>query len=123
MNYNRRMEQVLNGLVEGLSLAAITQQSGAPRLKTVRDWLASDAEFRERYDAARSVWADRVLTEIQTIADEVPAGCSERDLRRAKMRIDARREALARFEGAGFRTEAEAAEFEAPLPPIDLEIV
>lgn len=123
MSYNRRQANVLKRAQEGLSLAAIAAEEGQTDLKTMRDWLAEDPTFVERLKAAREVWSDRVRGEILEIADSLAAGCTEREYRVARLRIDARREALCRLGGKAFPEEDEGLSAEAPLPPIDLELV
>lgn len=77
-------------LVEGkdggpMSLSAISRKKGFPSLSVIFKWLHDSKEFEDNYSRAREMQADANADQIQHIAD------TEKDLDRARIRIDARK--------------------------------
>ena len=100
----KKMDDICNRLAEGESLVDICKSDGMPRQSTVFRWLASDAEFREKYARAREVQADTIFDEILSIADDARNDWMEKNgeesvgwamngehVQRSRLRIDARK--------------------------------
>lgn len=83
-------DEICRLLVEGkrggpMSLSAICRKKGMPSITTVFRWLRDDSTFSTNYVRAREEQAHANADQIQDISD------TEKDLDRAKVRIDARK--------------------------------
>lgn len=100
-------EEICKRLMAGESMSAVCRDETMPPRWQVYEWLAAKPEFADRYARASEIRADRVFDEIFEIADD-----NQHDIRvnedgvellnsdhvqRAKLRIDARKWALAKM--------------------------
>jgi len=60
----RRERIILARLMGGESLTAICRERGFPAYRTVRRWIANDAEFRARYARARTLQAHALVDDM-----------------------------------------------------------
>lgn len=97
---------IMDRLAGGESLRAICRDAALPDRSTVLRWIASDAELQRVYALAVEVRAEELFDEILEIADDASADWTVKDgkpvhdaenVRRAALRIDARRWTLARM--------------------------
>jgi len=98
-------DEICLRMLDGESLKAICQDEKMPNRRTVFRWLASDDEFRQRYEIARQMLADLLFDEIKDIADDArndfmeklaDDGSIERvpdheNVQRSKLRVDTRK--------------------------------
>lgn len=97
-------------VMEGMSLRAICRMDGMPTNPTVYRWIAERPDFAGQYARATDVRAELVFDEIFDIADDAHNDWMERHgddddgwvangehIQRSKLRIDARKWALARM--------------------------
>ena len=80
------IDTVINGLIEGKSLAAVCKALDVPR-RTVRRWLVDDEELAAQYARAKVAQADAHADQIIDLAQRVIAG--EVDPNAARVAIDA----------------------------------
>ena len=104
-------DTISNRLINGESLRAICADPAMPARATVFRWLASNQEFRRSYALTRECWEEDILDEILEIADDssgdyvekvLPGGQvvmvpNPENIRHARLRIKARKWALARM--------------------------
>jgi hypothetical protein len=104
-------ETICNRIVGGESLRAICADPVMPARATVFRWLTGNEEFRRSYALARESRAEELLDEILEIADDSSGDYVERvlpdgkvvmvpnpeNIRHARLRIKARKWALARM--------------------------
>lgn len=64
------IESILDQHGDGVPLMQICRQEGMPSLRTVYDWLDSDADLAARFARARRAAMDNVAQETLDIADE-----------------------------------------------------
>lgn len=94
-------EKILARLMSGEHLTAICRSKEMPELKSIYQWLQTDAVFAERYSFAREVAAQIMCDEIVEIADNCNedwtecAKLNKASVERAKIMIDARKWTLA----------------------------
>jgi hypothetical protein len=95
---------ICDRLAEGECLRSICASEGMPNKATVFRWLGRHQEFRDQYAWAREAQADDLLEEIMEIADDdsgdyvekilscgkVVMVLNEENIRRARLRINAR---------------------------------
>lgn len=112
----RAKEKIIAGIVSGKSLIRILDGDSLlelPSEKTIFNWLNSkspyfDAEFLQNYARAQTVRADREFEDILAIADDQEGDVYYDDdgnaitnhnvIRRAALRVDARKWRLARMQ-------------------------
>ncbi len=63
-------ETICNRLIQGESLVEITNDPAMPGYTTILGWLQEDTGFRGKYAQARAIQAERMASEILTIADD-----------------------------------------------------
>lgn len=97
LGFPRRARWVCERMAAGEGLDAICARPDMPRAATVYRWLAQSAEFRRRYALARRVLAERWIDQVVDIADRVGPDAKEADLRLGRLRIDARKWAVAQL--------------------------
>jgi len=95
--YPSRARVLCDRIVAGEKLEEICASPGMPELKTVRRWLLDSVDFRRRYARARKLRAERLVDQVVEIADEGDETPSEAAMRRRRLRIDARKWAVAQF--------------------------
>jgi hypothetical protein len=94
---------LLGRLAAGQSLVSICDRKHMPCYSTVMNWALSEPEFLEKYNAARSIQAERMIDEILDIADDGRNDWMTRTVRgqeievldnehvqRSKLRVEAR---------------------------------
>ncbi len=89
-------ELICERIVNGEALAGICRDTAMPAPRTVNYWLTRRAEFLHMYSWACVLRRDLLMDEILEIADSVEA--SEPALRRARLRIAARKWHVGRVE-------------------------
>ncbi len=89
-------ELICERIVNGEALAGICRDTAMPARRTVNYWLTRRADFLHMYSWACALRCDLLLDEIIEIADGVEA--SEPALRRARLRIAARKWHVGRVE-------------------------
>lgn len=97
LKFPRRARWVCERLAGGETLESICASPGMPSQPTVYRWLQQCAEFKRRYALARRVQAERWIDQVVDIADSLGDGALEADLRRGRLRIDARKWAVAQL--------------------------
>ena len=89
-----RAPAVCAKLAAGMTLDAICAEADMPGVETINRWLATIPEFRSRYAQARRLRADRMADQIVEIADAITPEGGEDEVRRGRLRIDARKWAV-----------------------------
>ena len=97
-----KADLICQRIAEGEALRTICRESGFPSASTVCRWLASHADFRRQYSAAREVQAEILLDEVLEIADACAGDASGAAItptvvQGAKLRIDARKWLIAKL--------------------------
>ena len=88
-------ERICELVAKGTPVHRIGRRAGFPQESTVYDWLNKHSEFAEMYARARDRAADRFASELLEIADKAPE--TIRGVEKARLRIDARKWAAAKF--------------------------
>ena len=97
---------IMDRLAGGESLRAICRGNGMPDRSTVLRWIAGSTELQRTYALAVEARADELFDEVLEIADDARGDWTAKDgkavldgenVRRAALRIDARKWALARM--------------------------
>jgi len=66
--YPKRVRNaVLNKIVEGKSLRAISKEKEMPRLSTILKWVAQDEEWADLYRAAKEMQAENIATDTDVV--------------------------------------------------------
>lgn len=89
-------DEICRKLIEGKSLRSICKSPSAPSLTTVMKWRRDIPEFAAQYTRAREDQADTLADEIVQIAD------TEKDAKRAAVRIDARKWAASKLKSKAY---------------------
>src|SRR5256885_907023 len=63
-------DEILARLTDGKSLSSICSDDGLPSYRTIMRRIGDDETFRERYELARRIQAERFADELVTIADD-----------------------------------------------------
>lgn len=103
-------EAVIARIAEGESLRAVCRDEGTPSVPQFLKWVSEDAALAEQYARAMEQRADAVFDELLEIADDGTNDWMERNgeddegwklngehVQRSKLRVDARKWALARM--------------------------
>lgn len=112
--YPARSKWICEKVAAGASLEAACGEPGMPELNTVRRWLMESPDFRRRYLRARKLKAERLVDQVVEIADGLKDGAGEAEARRQRLRIEARKWAVAQFNAGQPFAEPEEP---AALPP------
>jgi hypothetical protein len=81
-------DRILDGLMQGRSLAAVCRDPGMPTPSTVRNWAEEDREgFAMRYKLAREIGCETMADEIIDIADNCPTMVIERRRRDGTIKL------------------------------------
>lgn len=105
------IDTILDGLAEGIPLAALCRQPGMPCVTTVWNWEKADPELAESIARAREAGEEWLAAECLEIADDARNDWMERNqqggatgpmvnsehIQRSKLRIDTRLKLLAKF--------------------------
>ena len=99
-NYSEPLaEEVCRHIAEGRSLRAIAELPHMPDVRTLWRWRRDHKDFREGYDAARELLAERLAGEVLEIADDARNDWMETEygprldaehVRRSQVRIETR---------------------------------
>ncbi|KVP11973.1 hypothetical protein WJ85_17225 [Burkholderia ubonensis] len=84
-------DRICELIADGKSVREVCRGRGMPDRKTFLNWSKRTPELRQQYDDACIDRQDAIFDDIQYIAD------TERDSKRAKVRIEAREWTLARM--------------------------
>lgn len=96
-DYRKRARKVCTRLAAGRTLDSICAEQDMPGIETVRGWMLDSPDFYGRYLRAKQIHAERLTEEIVTLADALPEGASEGEIRRQRLRIEARKWAASRL--------------------------
>jgi len=107
-DYPVRARWVCEGIAAGKGLEQICAEPGMPQLRTVRRWLLDSPDFRARYARAKRLQAERLVEQVVEIADGLKEAPSEAEARRQRLRIDARKWAVAQLRASDVSAEDEA---------------
>ena len=105
------VEQILDGIADGVPLREICRREGMPAWRTVYWWLSDDPDFSARFERAREIGFDAIAEEALEIADDGTNDWIERKrqdgsteevlngehVQRSKLRIDTRLKLLAKW--------------------------
>jgi hypothetical protein len=85
-------QALLEWLSGGQTLAAFCSQPGAPAIRTVYDWRAKDADFRQALEVAREIGWHALSDQCLEIADAVVPGDVDqgKEIARRRLAIKAR---------------------------------
>lgn len=75
-------ETILSRIADGESLRAICRDDGMPGRETVREWLASDEDFRAKCARAREEQADVLFEDMADIEERTLSGEIKADVAR-----------------------------------------
>ncbi|MBX7250259.1 MAG: hypothetical protein K1X35_14595 [Caulobacteraceae bacterium] len=117
--YPRRARQITERIAAGDTLEQACARKDMPSATTVRRWLLNSPDFRRRFTIARQVRRERLIDQVVEIADQQPSEVSAEEARRQKLRIDARKWAVARFDQEAFEPAALDDDSDRPLKVID----
>ena len=113
--YDERKEQIIDDIVEGLSdgvpLRELCRREGMPNWRTVYDWMGADEAVATRIAQAREIGFDAIAEDILEIADDATNDWMERKrqngtvdivldtdhVQRSKLRIETRLKLLAKW--------------------------
>ena len=85
-------DELLQRITDGDSLLDIVQSDGDwPSYRTIFRRIESDSDFRDRYDRARAVQAERWADELITLSDSLPKDATAEQIAAAKLQIETRR--------------------------------
>ncbi len=107
--YASRARYICEQIAAGGSLETVCAEEGLPQIRTVRRWLMDSRDFRRRYAQARRMRAHRLVEQVVEIADSLPATPSEAETRRQRLRIEARKWAVAQVANPALEDEADTA--------------
>ena len=108
MDYPKRARWVCEGIAAGMNLESICAKKDMPKPETVRKWLLQSPDFRARYMRAKRLQAERLVEQVVEIADDLQAAPSEAEARRQRLRIDARKWAVAQLSASSLDAGDEA---------------
>src|SRR5947208_3780864 len=85
-------DELLQRITDGDSLLDIVQSNGDwPSYRTIFRRIESDSDFRDRYDRARAIQAERWADELITLSDSLPEDATVEQIAAAKLQIETRR--------------------------------
>src|SRR5438270_13371286 len=89
---DERADELLQRITDGDSLLDIVQSDGDwPSYRTIFRRIESDSDFRDRYDRARAVQAERWADELITLSDSLPEDATAEQIAAAKLQIETSR--------------------------------
>lgn len=105
------VDEIMNGIADGVPLREICRREGMPNWRTVYDWLEADEEMAARFTRAREIGFDAIAEETLDIADDGTNDWAERrrqdgsvdtvlnseHVQRSKLRIETRLKLLAKW--------------------------
>jgi hypothetical protein len=87
-----QVDELLHRITDGDSLLSIINSGQEwPSYSTIFRRIETDSEFRERYDRARAIQAERWADELVTLSDSLPKGASSEHIVGVKLQIDTRK--------------------------------
>ena len=85
-------DELLQRITDGDSLLDIVQSDGDwPSYRTIFRRIESDSDFRDRYDRARAVQAERWADELITLSDSLPEDATVEQIAAAKLQVETRK--------------------------------
>lgn len=117
--YPRRARQITERIAAGDTLEQACARKDMPATTTVRRWLLNSPDFRRRFTLARQIRRERLIDQVVEIADAQAEKPTAEEARRQKLRIDARKWAVAQFDEAAFEPEDLADDADRALLVID----
>ena len=88
---DQQIEELLQRITDGDSLASIVEGDEWPSYRTIFRRLEDDEKFRQRYDRARAVQAERWADELVVLPDSLPENATAEQVAVAKLRVDTRK--------------------------------
>jgi hypothetical protein len=83
-----QVDELLQRLTDGAPLSAIVQDSEWPSYRSIFRRLEKDDDFRQRYDRARAIQAERWADELITLANSVPEDATIEQIAATRLKID-----------------------------------
>lgn len=118
------VDDVLERISKGETLASICRTPGYPATRTFYDWVEADADLSARFARARKVGFDAIADETMAIADLPPAYSQSEggsridagDIQHRKLQIETRLKLLAKWDPKRYGDKLElAGDAKAPL--------
>src|SRR5437764_2325766 len=89
---DEQADELLQRITDGDSLLAIIQSDGDwPSYRTIFRRIESDSDFRDRYDRARAVQAERWADELITLSDSLPKDATAEQIGAVKLQVETRK--------------------------------
>jgi hypothetical protein len=85
---DKQVDELLQALTDGAPLSSIVEGDEWPSYRSVFRRLEKDHEFRERYDRARAIQAERWADELITLANSLPEDATVEQIAATRLKID-----------------------------------
>src|SRR5438477_12673110 len=85
----QQADELLQRITDGDSLLIILQSDGNwPSYRTIFRRIESDSDFRDRYDRARAIQAERWADELITLSDSLPKDATAEQIGAVKLQVE-----------------------------------
>jgi hypothetical protein len=84
----KQIDELLQALTDGAPLSSIVEGDQWPSYRSVFRRLEKDDEFRQRYDRARAIQAERWADELITLANSLPEDATVEQIAATRLKID-----------------------------------
>jgi len=89
---DEQADELLQRITDGDSLLDIVQSDGDwPSYRTIFRRIESDSDFRDRYDRARAIQAERWADELITLSDSLPEDATVEQIAATKLQVETRK--------------------------------
>ena len=85
---DERIEELLQAPTDGTTLASIVEGEEWPSYRSIFRRLEKDDEFRQRYERARAIQAERWADELITLANSLREDATAEQIAATKLKID-----------------------------------
>ena len=85
---DKQVDELLQALTDGAPLSSIVEGDGWPSYRSIFRRLEKDDEFRQRYDRARAIQAERWADELITLANSLREDPTAGQIAATKLKID-----------------------------------
>ena len=85
---DKQVDELLQALTDGAPLSSIVEGGEWPSYRSVFRRLEKDDEFRERYNRARAIQAERWADELITLANSLSEDATAEQIAATKLKID-----------------------------------
>jgi len=116
--FETRARSVLLRVAAGKTLTEISEEKRQPRLSTLRTWILDRPTFVAAYLKARRVAVEDMAAEVVALADQLAPGATPAEVSRQKLRIEARKWAIARMEAENAELADQTPAAPAATPPM-----